>query len=150
MNTSVLVCRPSGQVPSGLAEWLDIAQLTLLTEVDVDLEGNIARGRRRLKGGYEILEVQLPSVVSVKTACNEPRFMDYHIKSWAFDEGRVTLWDAADLQADPECIGLAGSPTTVSELAEAPLRERMRQFLQGTPEETARQLVNLLKEKLLT
>ena len=140
----------TGQVSSGLAEWLDIAQLTLLTEVDVDLACNIARGRRRLKGGYEILEVQLPSVVSVKTACNEPRFMDYHIKSWAFDEGRVTLWDATDLQADPECIGLAGSPTTVSELAEAPLRERMRQFLQGTPEETARQLVNLLKEKLLT
>jgi len=140
----------TGQVPPGLAEWLDVAQLTLLTEVDVDPASDIARGRRHLKGGYEILEVPLPTVISVKTACNEPRFMDYHIKSWAFDEGQVTLWDAADLQADPECIGLAGSPTTVSELAEAPFRERMRQFLQGTPEETARQLVNLLKEKLMT
>jgi electron transfer flavoprotein beta subunit len=60
------------------------------------------------------------------------------------------VWDAGDLQADPECIGLAGSPTTVSELAEAPFRERMRQFLQGTPEEMAQQLVHLLEEKLLT
>jgi len=140
----------TGQVPAGLAEWLEVAQLTLLTEVDVDLAQNIARGRRKLKGGYEILEVPTPSVVSVKTACNEPRFMDYQIKSWAFDDGRVTLWDAADLQADPECIGLTGSPTTVSELAEAPFRERMRQFLQGTPEEIAGQLVHLLEEKLLS
>ena len=139
----------TGQVPSGLAEWLDIAQLTLLTEVEVDLARNTARGRRQLKGGYEILEVPLPSVVSVKTACNEPRFMDYHIKSWAFDKDQVTFWNAADLQADPECIGLAGSPTIVSELAEAPFRERRRQSLQGTPEEIAQQLVILLREKLL-
>lgn len=138
----------TGQVPPGLAEWLQVAQLTLLSEVEVDLASNTARGRRQLKGGYEILEVPLPCVVSVKTACNEPRFMDYGIKSWAFAEGRVTVWNAADLQADPECIGLAGSPTIVSELAEAPFRERRRQFLQGTPEETARQLVDLLKEKL--
>jgi electron transfer flavoprotein beta subunit len=139
----------TGQVPAGLAEWLDVAQLTLLTEVDLDLPQNTARGRRKLKGGYEILEVPLPSVVSVKTACNEPRFMDYHIKPWAFDTGRVTLWNAADLQADPEYIGLAGSPTTVSELAEAPFRERMRQFMHGTPEEIVQQLVHLLEERLL-
>ena len=139
----------TGQVPAGLAEWLDIAQLTLLTEVDVDLACNTARGRRQLKGGYEILEVPLPSLVSVKTACNEPRFMDYHIKAWAFDEGQVTVWDAADLKADPECIGLAGSPTTVSELAEAPFRERRRHFLQGTPEEMARQLADLLQRRTI-
>ena len=140
----------TGQVPPGLAEWLDVTQLTLLTEVELDLAGDIVRGRRQLKGGFEILEVPLPSVVSVKTACNEPRFMDYRIKSWAFDEGQVTLWNAADLQADPECIGLDGSPTIVRELAEAPFRERQRQFLQGTPEEMAQQLFDLLKGKLLT
>ncbi len=139
----------TGQVPSGLAEWLDVSQLTLLAKIEVDVMRNIARGRRQLKGGYEILEVPLPCVVSVKTACNEPRFMDYRIKSWAFGEGQVTVWDAADLQADPECIGLAGSPTIVSELAEAPFRERRRQFLRGTSEELAQQLVKLIREKLL-
>lgn len=139
----------TGQVPPGLAEWLDVAQLTLLTEVELDLADDIVRGRRQFKGGYEILEVPLPSVISVKTACNEPRFMDYRIKSWAFDEGQVTIWDAAALRADPECIGLDGSPTIVRELAEAPFRERHRQFLQGTPEEMAQQLFDLLKGKLL-
>ena len=68
----------TGQVPSGLAEWLGIAQLTLLIEIDADTEHGLARGRREIKGGYEILEVPLPCVVSVKTAANEPRFMDSH------------------------------------------------------------------------
>jgi electron transfer flavoprotein beta subunit len=69
----------TGQVPSGLAEWLGITQLTLLTEVDIDLARGVGRGRRELKGGYEILEAPLPCVVSVKTAANEPRFIDYRI-----------------------------------------------------------------------
>src|SRR3989337_752168 len=82
----------TGQVPAGLAEWLDISQLTLISEVDVDPAQWVVRGPRNLKGGYEILEVPLPAVVSVRTASNEPRFMDYRIKPWAFEEGRVTAW----------------------------------------------------------
>lgn len=139
----------TGQVPAGLAEWLDIAQLTLVTEIQVNRVDKLARGRRQLRGGYEIQEVPLPCVVSVKTACNEPRFMDYRLRPGAFDEGRVTIWDATALQADSECIGLTGSPTTVTELAEAPFRERRRQFLQATPAETAQQLVRLLEEILV-
>ena len=62
--------------------------------------------------------------------------------------GRVTIWNAADLATDPECIGLRGSPTTVSELAEAPFRERRRQVLQGTPEDLAHQIAGLIREQL--
>src|SRR5512139_2041000 len=116
----------TGQVPSGLAEWLDIGQITLVSAVDVNLARSVARGRREIRGGYEILEVPLPAVVSVKTASNEPRFMDYRLKPGAFDESRVTVWSKTDLQADEACIGAAGSPTTVSELAQAPTRERKR------------------------
>ena len=144
----------TGQVPSGLAEWLDIAQLTLLTEIDVDLERKTARGRREIKGGYEILEVPLPCVVSVKTAANEPRFMDYRIKDWAFEPreegkpGRVTTWSADDLEADPQCIGLTGSPTWVSELVQAPSRHRKHIFVGGSSAEIAVQLAKLIKDNL--
>ena len=136
----------TGQVPSGLAEWLEIGQLTLLTEVDVDLERGVGRGRRELKGGYEILEVPLPCVVSVKTACNEPRFMDFRRKAWAFERAQVTSWGAHALEAEGDCIGLAGSPTIVTDLAEAPSRERKQEFLEGSPEEVVTQLVTLLQE----
>ena len=136
----------TGQVPPGLAEWLGIGQLTLLTALDVDMGRKTARGRREFKGGYEVLEVPLPCVVSVKTAANEPRFMDYQRKAWAFEEARVSVWTAADLDVDPELIGFSGSPTTVSGLAEAPTRARKREFLRGTPEEVARALVNILMD----
>ncbi len=136
----------TGQVPSGLAEWLDISQITLVSAVAVDLARSVARGRREIRGGYEILEVPLPAVVSVKTASNEPRFMDYRIKPWAFDVGRVTVWNQTDLQAGEDYIGAAGSPTTVSELAQAPTRERKREFLSGTSEEIAQRLIEILQD----
>jgi electron transfer flavoprotein beta subunit len=136
----------TGQVPSGLAEWLDIGQLTLLTEIEVDRDRWIGRGRRALRGGYEILEVPLPCVVSVKTACNEPRFMDYRLKPGAFEKERVTVWNATDLDAAPDYIGLPGSPTIVTELGAAPIRERKREFLEGSPEEIARQLLMVIEE----
>jgi len=138
----------TGQVPAGLAEWLDIAQLTLLTEVDVDLARKVGRGRRELKGGYESLEAPLPCVVSVKTAANEPRFMDYRIKPWAFEPDRVTVWSAADLGVEADCIGLAGSPTVVTGLAEAPTRARKRQFLKGSPQQMAQELAALLQDMI--
>jgi electron transfer flavoprotein beta subunit len=137
----------TGQVPPGLAEWLNISQLTLLTEVSVDMAQHTARGRRESKGGYEILEVHLPCVISVKTACNEPRFMDYRLRSWALEEERLTLWNAGDLEADVNLIGLSGSPTIVTGLAEAPFRERRREFLRGSSQEMVDDLVKvLLKE----
>jgi len=138
----------TGQVPPGLAEWLDIGQLTLLTEVSVDRTRKTARGRREISGGYEILEIPLPGVISVKTASNEPRFMDYSLKPWAFEAERLTVWDADDLGADAGLIGLAGSPTVVTELAEAPYRERRREFLGGSSEDVTQELLDLIKKQL--
>jgi electron transfer flavoprotein beta subunit len=137
----------TGQVPPGLAEWLDIRQLTLLTDLTLNQAQRTATGRREIKGGYEMLEVCMPCVISVKTACNEPRFMDYGFRSWALEEERITIWHAEDLETDPGNIGLAGSPTIVTGLAEAPYRERRREFLKGTPEEVVDQLVNLLQRE---
>lgn len=138
----------TGQVPSGLAEWLNLPQLTLLTSIKLDLQSRTARGRRILKGGYEILEVPMPCAVSVKTASNEPRFMDYRVKSWAFEQGPVTIWNASDLGADDSHIGLTGSPTIVSKLAEAPSRKRQQKFLEGHSRELSEKLAQIVQELL--
>jgi electron transfer flavoprotein beta subunit len=138
----------TGQVPPGLAEWLGASQLTLLTEVSVDMAQGTARGRRESKGGYELLEVHMPCVISVKTASNEPRFMDYNLRTWGLEEERLTVWKADDLGADPNLIGLAGSPTIVTGLAEAPHRERRRVFLNGSNEEVVDSLVKVILQGL--
>ncbi len=138
----------TGQVPAGLAEWLGINQLTQMDEVDIDLRGKVARGKREIAGGHISLEVPFPVVVSAKTASNEPRFMDYTIKPWAFEEGRITVWGAEDVEVEDDHIGLPGSPTIVSGLEQAPERARKRQFLEGSPEEIADQLGKILVQAL--
>lgn len=138
----------TGQVPPGLAEWLDWPQITLITSLELDSSGRVVRGRREVRGGYEVLEAPLPCVVSVKTASNEPRFMDYQIKPWAIHEAEINVWDSEELQADQDLIGASGSPTAVTGLKQAPLRERRREHLSGTPEEIARQLLEELQRAL--
>ncbi|MCJ7566611.1 MAG: electron transfer flavoprotein subunit beta/FixA family protein [Anaerolineales bacterium] len=135
----------TGQVPPGLAEWLDMSQVTLATELSVDPEKRIAHVRREIKGGYEIQDVNLPSVISVKTASNEPRFMDFHRKKWAFEEAEVAIWSHDDVDVEKENIGLTGSPTGVSGLREAEVRERRKEFLRGSPEEIAKELAERLQ-----
>jgi electron transfer flavoprotein beta subunit len=56
------------------------------------------------------------------------------------------VWNATDLDAAPDYIGLPGSPTIVTELGAAPIRERKREFLEGSPEEIARQLLMVIEE----
>jgi electron transfer flavoprotein beta subunit len=138
----------TGQVPQGLAEWLDFPQLTLVTELSLDLQSRTARGRRAIKGGYEILEVPLPCVVSVKTACNEPRFMDLRLKRTAHSENWSTTWNAADVGAEPEYIGKAGSPTWVSGLASAAARNRKQERICGTQDEVTENLAQLIRKIL--
>ena len=136
----------TGQVPSGIAEWLDIQQLTMVTNVKIDPSCKAAQGRREIKGGFEILKVPLPVVVSAKTASNEPRFMDYQTKPWAFEADRVTVWGNDDLQLDENMIGETGSPTRVSALTQAPEKERKREFLVGSIDEITQKLVIILKD----
>lgn len=134
----------TGQAPAGLAAWLDWPQITMVNEVTLDTTSATVQGRRELEGGHEVLAAPLPAVLSVQTAANEPRFMDFELKPWAFAEGRTTVWDQAALSADAAYLGLSGSPTQVSGLTEAPTRARKRQMLEGDVDEMVTQLSALL------
>lgn len=138
----------TGQVPPGLAEWLGIEQITMVEDVEIKPRKREVRGRREIKGGYEVLEAPMPVVVSAKVAANEPRFMDYSIKEWAFEKGRVTVWTKDDLDVDEEYIGVPGSPTVVSDLGQAETRERRREFLEGDVKDMAEKVVRILEEVL--
>lgn len=150
-NVDLIICGEessdgaTGQVPPGLAEWLDIPQITLVNDIEVDMLERTALGRREFQGGYEKLSVPLPALISVKTAANEPRFMDYRIKKWAFGDAEITVWDRNALIVDEALIGIPGSPTIVSGLDEAQTRERKRIFLDGVPEEIVQELAGILQ-----
>ena len=120
----------------------------MVNHLNFDVEREMVRGHREIPGGHQVVDTRLPAVISVVTAANEPRFMDYRIKPWAFEDERITIWTAEDLGVDPGFIGEPGSPTIVSGLDQAPSRERRMEFIGGTPDEIALKLAEILEDGL--
>jgi electron transfer flavoprotein beta subunit len=135
----------TGQVPPGLAEWLDWNQITMVNQLSLDIGRGEISGRREVPGGYELHQTSLPAVVSVKTSSNEPRFMNYRIIERLNSEELVTIWGKNDIDVEKGRIGLRGSPTIVSGLAQAPSQERRRETLTGTSEQLVAQLHSILE-----
>jgi electron transfer flavoprotein beta subunit len=135
----------TAQVPPGIAEWLDVPQVTYAVQLAVDTDRWVLRARRDLGAGHEDVEVPLPVVVSVKVGMNEPRFLEGARRRWAMEEAPVTVWTAADLGLDPAHLGLPGSATTVSGVAVARAATREHEFLSGSPEEEARQILDRIR-----
>ena len=135
----------TGQVPAGIAEWLDLPQVTGATTLQLLPKSRLLRARRELRGGYEVVEAPLPCVVSVRLGSNEPRFIDFSRWDWALEDAPVTVWSAADLGLEEERLGLKGSATAVAGVASAATAERRREFLSGTSEEKAEQLLERIK-----
>lgn len=137
----------TAQVPPGVAEWLGISQITYATSLDLVGEGWQVRGRREIKGGYEVVAVPMPAVVSLKLGINEPRFMD--INRLQGEALPVTIWGLRDMDVEEEMLGLKGSPTVVAGVSQAKAASgRQRQFIQGTPQEKARALLERISAYL--
>jgi electron transfer flavoprotein beta subunit len=137
----------TGQVPPGIAEWLDIPQLTYVEHLEVLPHGRV-RARRVMDGGYQVLTAPLPALASVKSGVNEPRFIDMDRWLWAMQEAPVTVWGLADLGLDPEMVGAKGSPTVVSRVQQVGARQRKRILITGTAEEEARTLWRFMRPLL--
>ncbi len=133
----------TGQVPPGIAEWLGIPAVTYVSQV-VDVAEDSIIVRRTIKGGYEVVKVKLPAVLSVELGVNTPRFPDFERLQWAQSEFKLTIWGIKDLGLTEDEVGFKGSLTAVTELRELRPRERLRQFIEGSPEEIARELIKRL------
>jgi electron transfer flavoprotein beta subunit len=129
----------TGQVPPGLAEWLDIPQVTFVDDVRVEEDRVVAR--RALGSSYEVVAARMPALLSVVVGSNVPRFPDFDRVEEASRGGWVEVWTAADLGLREDEVGLKGSYTIVHELVEGEPVERRREFVDGSLEEKARALV---------
>ena len=58
----------------------------------------------------------------------------------------MTLWGAEDIGADPETVGLKGSPTQVKRSFTPPPKEP-GQIIKSAPTEAAKDLVAILRSK---
>ncbi|MDP6489641.1 MAG: electron transfer flavoprotein subunit beta/FixA family protein [Candidatus Poseidoniia archaeon] len=131
----------TGQVPPGIAEWLDWPQITYATTLAVEENDLVAT--REIEGGHEILAAPLPAVASVVQGSQQVRFPDFG-RFAELESHDIEIWSAADLKLKTEEVGLPGSCTTVGDLVETAPPERKREFITGSPPEMVSQLVERL------
>lgn len=123
----------TAQTGPQIAEKLSIPQVTYLEQILNVKEGTkkSARIRRNIGNGYEIVNVQLPALVTVVETANEPRplaakkvMRNKHaaVPAEVTPEKAEELknmgllleqWTLNDIHADLDRCGLAGSPTKV-------------------------------------
>ncbi len=132
----------SGEVPPRLAELLNLPQAGSVREVEV-LAGAV-RVVRDLEDALEVLEVDLPAVISVTSELNTPRLPPL---SAILKAGRKPLhsWGSDDLGVKAEEVGApAALVEVVSNLA--PVQDR-KGIVFEDPEEGIIELVKALEQE---
>lgn len=133
----------TAQVGPGIAVHLSVPQITYVRKIEEISETQI-RAERMTEEGYDVVEAQLPAVITVVKEINEPRIASLKGKM-AAKKAEIPTWTAADIGADTTRLGLDGSPTLVVEVFSPPAREGGK-TLTGEPDEMATELVKELKE----
>jgi len=135
----------TGQIGPQLAELLDLPQITYARKIEI--KNNKAVAERQLEHGYEIIESNLPLLVTVIKEANKPRHVGLNGIMKSF-EASIKVWGAKDIEADENKIGFKGSPTWVSKTF-IPSGKGQGTMLEGSKEEKVKQLVNILKRKMV-
>jgi electron transfer flavoprotein beta subunit len=137
----------TAQVGPGIAAHLDLPQITYVRKIEQQ-DGERIVAERLMENGIEVVESPLPCVLTVVKEINEPRLPSLKGKM-AAKKAVITCWKAADLQTDPKCLGLEGSPTKVVKIFTPPPRQG-GEILQGEPDDVVAQLAAKLKDAVLS
>ncbi len=105
----------TAHVPSQVAENLDVPQATFIESTH--LKDNKIEAKRIIEGGYQILEVPIPCVLSFTPTGIPPRrpSLAGTIKT---REKEINILNIADIGLSEEKVGLSGSPTIVAKVVD--------------------------------
>jgi electron transfer flavoprotein beta subunit len=107
----------TAQTGPGIATRLDFTQLTYVVDVEwIDLEKKRIQVRRKVEGGFEIINGPLPALLTVELELAKPRRAPLPM---LIDSLRapIKVWDAKAIGASPQLLGIKGSPTWVKAIA---------------------------------
>jgi electron transfer flavoprotein beta subunit len=136
----------TAQVGPGIAATLDIPQVTYVKKTE-EIKENMARFEKMTEEGFEVIETPLPCLITVVKEINIPRLPSLKGKIRA-KQAPVTTLTAKDIDAEPEKLGLKGSPTVVKKVFTPPKRTG-GQILQGETNEVVAKLVEALKDMVV-
>jgi electron transfer flavoprotein beta subunit len=135
----------AGQIGGMLAAMLDVPYASVVNVIDVLSDSQLKVGREIEGGNQEMNEIALPCVLSIQTGINEPRYVGIRgIRKVASVD--IPVWGAADLGIDPALVGESGAKVKridyfIPEMGEG------AEILEGSSEEIAEKLIDLLKAK---
>jgi electron transfer flavoprotein beta subunit len=129
-----------------VADHLKMPSLTQVIKIDVT-DGKL-RCERQAEYGYDTVEVELPAVISVGDAINEPRYPSLKAIMGAKKkqlDGKAT----ADVGIDGGMVGESGSKTAVLALNPPPAKEAGEIIEDEDTNETVEKIVAWLDERKL-
>lgn len=110
----------TGTVPAAIAELLGWPSLTFAKELEVTA-GKV-RIHRQTPNGHDVVEAELPAVITVTGGINEPRYPT--LKGIVASRSRpLDQPSLEDLGIDPSTVGAAGAGQRIVEVEPAPQRE---------------------------
>jgi electron transfer flavoprotein beta subunit len=107
-------------VPAAVAELLDVPSLTYARHLEVD--GDKVTVHREHEEGWDVTEAQLPAIVSVVEAINEPRYPSFK-GIMAAKSKPLDVVSLADLDVSPEDVGFGAATATMYEFEPRPPKE---------------------------
>lgn len=137
----------TAQVGPQIAEHLGLPQVTYVADAKKIGERTL-EVRKETETGYEILEVDMPCVLTILASGYEPRYMNVRGIMETFDRP-ITLWSSADITVDEQFIGLKGSPTRVGKSFTKGAKAKGVLYEDLTAEEAADVILEKLKEKFI-
>lgn len=133
----------TAQVGPGIAAHLNWMQATYVSSVN-KLTTEAITVERMHEDGYDICELQLPSVITVVKGINTPRVPTLKGRL-ASEKEEIKVWSATDIEAEMDKIGLMASPTRVVKTNPPPPRESSTIKIEGSPEKCAKDLFRELR-----
>jgi electron transfer flavoprotein beta subunit len=113
----------TAQTGPGVATRLGYTQLTYVSEiVSIDVEKKLIQVRREIEGGSQVIEANLPVLLTVELELAAPRYASLPGLVRAIRQ-EIKVWGAKELGCTPDLLGLKGSPTSVRTIFAPPPRK---------------------------
>src|SRR3954469_4340 len=127
----------------------DHLQMPSLTQViKMDVEGGALVCERQAEYGYDTVEIEMPAVISVGDAINEPRYPSLKAIMGA-KKKQLDTKAAGDVGIEADKVGLDGSKTTVEGINPPPEKQAGEIIEDEDTNETVEKIVAWLEERKL-
>lgn len=132
----------TGQVGPGIAEFLGIPHVSFVSKIK-GISAETLTVIRMMDDRYEMVEADIPALITVVKEINTPRMPSLKGKMRA-KKIEIKKMTNIEIGLDPIGLGLTGSPTQVKNIF-APDTVKDRKMLEGSVEEQVSQLMDVLK-----